>query len=72
MINNSNKKRDNNSTKRKATRRELLDLRNKHINERFNYLFSEKRIRYDDVMGILEKEFYLTEVSISRILKNKS
>lgn len=54
---------------RVKTRRELLDLRDQRICERFNELFAKKRIRYDDVMEILEDEFYLTTLTISRILK---
>jgi hypothetical protein len=39
------------------------------IKDRFDHLFNEKRIRYDDVIKKLGQEFYISEHTVLRILK---
>jgi hypothetical protein len=55
--------------KRIKSREETIKRRNADINKRFNKLYNEDRIRYDDCISKLAYEFYLSEDSIGRILK---
>ena len=61
---------------KKGRNAELIERRNKKLKERFNYLYNEKRMRYDDVIKKLSlDEFFISESTIDRILvehiKNK-
>ena len=53
------------------TRKKNSSERNRRIAIRFNELHNDKRIRYDDVLETLSKEFMLEQSTILKILKKK-
>ena len=53
------------------TRKKNSSARNERIRERFNELHHDRRIRYDDVMETLSKEFCLAQSTIMKALKDK-
>jgi hypothetical protein len=53
----------------KSTQALLLQQRNADLHKRFDELYKKKRIRHDDVLEMLSKEFYITPRTIRGILK---
>jgi hypothetical protein len=51
--------------------RELLSERDKALLVRYHYWSDEKRIRFDDVLCYLSKEFYISEDRIMAILRRE-
>lgn len=49
---------------------ELLAMRNQRIRERFNQLYMVDRIRLDDVMEKLVSEFFISDKTITNVLRN--
>jgi hypothetical protein len=55
----------------KRQRRELTELRNRKIIERFCWWTDVKRRRLDDVLVILSREeFFVSETTILRVIKD--
>lgn len=50
----------------------LSALRDEAIRNRFRELFEVQRLRLDDVMATLSREFYLAQNTINHILKYKA
>jgi hypothetical protein len=53
------------------TRKKNSSARNERIRLRFNELFNDRRIRYDDVMNTLALEFCLAQSTIMKMLKKR-
>lgn len=56
-------------TTEKGTQARLMALRNAKLHQRFNELYKKKRIRHDDVLDMLQDEFFITVRTIRDILK---
>jgi hypothetical protein len=56
---------------RKGRNRALVSKRNKALLERYYYWTNEKRVRFDDVLGKLSEEFFLSEDRIVDILRKE-
>ena len=54
----------------KSTQALLLQKRNAKIHQRFDELYKRKRIRHDDVLELLQEEFFITVRTIRGILKS--
>lgn len=52
-----------------ATRRASTQARNTEVVQEFRRLYEETRLRYDDCIECLSGTFYLTPVTIERIIK---
>jgi hypothetical protein len=48
--------------------REVTIRKYRAVQERFNYLYNQKRIRYDDCILQLQEEFFYSARSVHRIL----
>lgn len=48
---------------------ELISERNQAIRNRFAKLYEVERLRLDDVFASLRKEFFLSQTTIERILR---
>lgn len=58
--------------KKKGRARELIELRDKKLAERFSYWYFYRRLQLDVVLEILEKrEFFLSKQRIWHIIKDK-
>lgn len=55
-----------------ATRSQIIRERNEAMSDRFNQLYNEKRVRMDDVIEHLSREFFLSPITILRILRSKA
>jgi len=53
------------------TDQELLDARNKALRKRFEYWYETKRLRLDDVIQKIKGEFFISESTIMKIIKNQ-
>ena len=53
---------------KKGRSSELVAQRNTSLIKRFNKLFEEDRLRIDDVLTKLSKEFFLSETTVFRII----
>jgi hypothetical protein len=49
----------------------LIAQRNAAISARFTELYEKSRTRYDDVIVKLQQEFFLSKITVERILKQK-
>ena len=54
------------------TRSQIIRERNEAMSARFNQLYNEKRVRMDDVIEQLTREFFLSSITILRILRSKA
>lgn len=54
----------------KSTQAKLLQQRDADLHKRFGELYNKKRLRHDDVLEQLSKEFYITPRTIRTILKS--
>jgi hypothetical protein len=55
-----------------AKRKEMTLQRNAHIHDRFRELYEQERLRLDDVVQQLSREFHLAPLTIDRILQKRS
>ena len=49
----------------------LFENRNEKLKKRFEYWYDTKRLRYDDVIQKIKGEFFLSESTIIKIIKNQ-
>lgn len=56
--------------KKIENRKKTITRRNEAIRKRYHELYNDKRIRHDDCIKKLCNQFYLSEVSINRILSH--
>jgi hypothetical protein len=52
-----------------STQAALLIERNEALHARFDELYKKKRMRHDDVLNLLSKEFFITPRTIRGVLK---
>lgn len=56
---------------RKTTKQLNTERRNADIIKRYDVLYNEERLRYDDTLKQLAREFYLDTKTILAILKSR-